>query len=144
MADEKLSNKAYTTSIANVVLWISRLISGTWTDFRINVSDLLNELTTNTQYCIQKTAYAAQTSSFTHAAAEYDKIESLDFLLNSGSCTIKVGTSAGTDDIVPEFTLTGIMTKRIDYPFASAATVYITITGTANIDMNVWYHDNIF
>lgn len=141
MASEKLTNKSFTTTITGGVVWIQLPSGGGYEDHRILVSDLLNELTQNTQYAVQKESYTSQTSSFTHAVSEDDKIVGIDFRLNSGSCNIAVGTTPSGTEIIGTIALSASEDDNfnISKSFQSAATLYITITGTANINCDIWY-----
>jgi hypothetical protein len=144
MASEKLTNKPFETNISGAVIWVQREVAAVWTDYRMNVSDLLAVITSTTQYSIQKTQYLAQSASFTHDANQYDEIDHVNFLVNSGSGTVAIGTTASGTDIMPAITITGTQSFRLDYPFAATQTIYMTLTGSLDIDMNIWYRPNIF
>lgn len=143
MEGEKLGNKDQTTTITSGRIWIQLPSGGGYEDYWITVASLLNEVTTQAANAIQLTQYTAQTASFTHSIGVDQKLWSIDLRLNSGSASVKVGTSVGGSDIIPDYDLSNSEDDnfQIGKSFQSATTLYVTITGTANIDCNIWFND---
>lgn len=144
MASEKLTNKPLTTSIDGTI-WTQRYILGAWVDYRINISDLQSAVNTRTADVMLRTQYTNETASFTHPFSADDKLEALDFRLNSGSCTIAVGTTPAGTEIIPTIALTTGGDDNFNYKksFQSTTTMYITITGTADINIDVWFRSGV-
>lgn len=86
------------------------------------------------------------TASTTFTLPADSKLMASDFVWNSGTLTVKVGTTAGGDEIMRDRTLnsttTSIMNRTVYYTISSDI-IYITITGTGSIDGIFTYYQNL-
>lgn len=153
MADENIRNFDITTSITDGIIYMVRPTggSGAYEDYQIPVSDLLNAVNVNIT-ALQTanpliTQLTSQTTSFTSAVLiDYSRLYDIEILMNSGTLAIKVGTSAAADDVMIEqsFTSGEVSVQTFNMPFASSTTLYFTLTGTGNVDINIIYRLNVF
>ena len=61
---------------------------------------------------------------------------------NTGSADVKLGITATGDEIFTDTTIDGtdsLVAVQTHYPLDTAATLYITVTGTVNFDVNLQY-----
>lgn len=153
MADENLLNKTQTTSHSGMRLYGIRPTGGggSYEDYFIETSDLLNETSTNISEIQsanpQVTSLTAQTTSFTSSVlVDYSRLYDVELRMNSGTLAIKIGTSAAADDIMIEqsFTSGDVSVQVFNKPFSSTTTLYFTLTGTGSVDFNIIYRLNIF
>ena len=78
--------------------------------------------------------FPAVNSNQTLAIAADTYISSVFIRKVSGTPIVKIGLSAGTDEILEDTTITDFLKNDINILYASSATYYITITGgTVNI-----------
>ena len=98
------------------------------TGFDCDASKLLN--------MILNISEQAVTGSFTETIPVGYLLHVMTSVINSGSATVEIGTTLGGDDIL---TSTALATGSIElnYPAESTQTIYVTVTGTINFDVNL-------
>lgn len=148
-ADEKLTDRSYTTTTTGTHIMINIPDAGSptgFTSYRITYAAFL---ATNNAAIATLQAYDAQapvtvkeqgkSGNFTNNLSADTKLESIDIIWVSGTPTVKVGTSAGTGNIISGRTPTsGNPSMNIlDKYWVGATTLYFTISsGTVDIIIN--------
>jgi hypothetical protein len=69
-------------------------------------------------------------SAFSFSVAQYEILEEMAFIYKAGTPTIKVGTTLGGEELIPEFEIDSDSEPfRLDKLFTAAGTVYVSVTG---------------
>jgi hypothetical protein len=138
MAGEKLSIQQETTVTNGTYfytiipgllgLFLSRKIS--WVNLFKPVTDRLVALE-SIQGNFASVKYSNKGTAFTHSLLANSKVESIDFRVISGSPVVKVGTTVGGEEVLPEISLTaGTDSNNLIMTSYEAATIiYFTVTG---------------
>lgn len=134
--------------------WLHEIIPdgiGGWMSKKIRVSTLFNSINSRVtalennlgNYSITK--YTNKSAAFTHVLEADENLTGVDLRFISGSPVIKIGTSAGSDNIMSERTLvTGVDDSTyIGYPVQVDTTLYITVTG-GNASITLTIRNNMF
>lgn len=149
MADQKLSEKNQTATVAGTFIHV--IVpdgSGGWLSRRIAYNDFLSTVTseiTDLQRGIKNVKYPNQSADFNQAFTGL-KLISVDYTQISGNPEVKLGTTAGGDDIHSLKVVNSGTDRNITLgkSFGSGSmTLYFTIAG-GEISINLNYQDNIF
>ena len=155
MADQRLSDKGTTAVISGGYIHIIIPDAGSpsgYTSYRISTTDLhaalqadiddnASDITTLSgqvsalENLLSRSKYSAQVSNFQHSQPGDSTVRRIEFksAAGVGTNTVKVGTSAGADDIMTVVTLSN--DEDTPYIFDSplyasgSRTIYFTITG---------------
>ena len=147
MAGEKVSIQTETTTTNGA--WFYTIIPGTlgifwsrkisWINLFKPVTDRLTALENNQgNYATAK--YTNRSAAFTHTLAANSKLESIDCRAISGSPVVKVGTTVGGEEILPESAVTigTDLNAQIMLSYQNETIIYFTISGRAlNITITV-------
>jgi hypothetical protein len=146
MADEKLSARIETTLISGGFMYIILPDGGGgWGSYKISTANLLaavnssiSSLQTYQNQAVQTVKQKNQSANYSFALGTDVALENIDFVHVSGTVTIKVGTSPGTSDILPEQTFTsGSLRNTVPKYWAASITLYFTISsGTTDVIIN--------
>jgi len=84
----------------------------------------------------------AKTASFTVEAPAGYMLHTVTLVRNTGSAGIELGITATGDEVFTSTTIDGtdaLVTVQTHYALATATTLYFTVTGTVNFDVNLQY-----
>ncbi len=84
----------------------------------------------------------AKTASFTVEAPAGYLLHTVTLVRNTGSADVKLGITATGDEIFTDTTIDGtdsLVAVQTHYALDTAITLYITVTGTVNFDVNLQY-----
>jgi len=97
------------------------------------------------QTMIVNALHVSKTGSFTVEAPSGYLLHTVTLVRNSGSADIKLGIAAEGDEVFTDNTIDGtdtLVAVQCHYPLDSATTLYFTVTGTVNFDVNLQYIKN--
>lgn len=151
-ADKKLSELDPTTTVSGSYMEISIPDgAGGWISKKILhsnvIASLITQITTLQNFQNQSTQtikIKSKSANFTQILGSDVMIESIDLIYVSGSTTVKVGSTSGANDIISGRTITSVKnsTNSLSDYFASATTLYFTLTGGGTIDVIINYREN--
>lgn len=78
----------------------------------------------------------AKSANFTQSILANCRVLSIDFKVTAGTPLIKVGTTSGGEELIFSETLTANAMRPVAEFFASAGTMYFTISG-GTVDVNI-------
>jgi len=84
----------------------------------------------------------AKTASFTVEAPSGYMLHAVTLVRNTGSASIELGTTATGDEVFTATTIDGtdaLVTVQTHYAMSTATTLYFTVTGAVNFDVNLQY-----
>ena len=84
----------------------------------------------------------AKTASFTVEAPAGYMLHAVTLVRNTGSAGIELGITATGDEVFTATTIDGtdsLVTVQTHYAMSTATTLYFTVTGTVNFDVNLQY-----
>jgi len=122
------------------------------TDYYISYSNLfgpvnaaISALQTAVNAGVQTDYETGQSSNFTKVFAAFTKIESIDFRHISASPLVKIGTTPGGDEILPELPVPSgeHLNNYLGKSYESGQTIYISISG-GSVDVAFNYRSNYF
>lgn len=100
--------------------------------------------TSYTDRILQKLKIKNKTADFQSNFTANQRLFAIDFKVNSGSITLKVGTSSGADDIIWEQTITQNTCFDVPNYFENIFTLWFAISGGGNCDINILTLDNYY
>jgi hypothetical protein len=147
---QKLSQRTTTSTISGGYVHIILPDgSGGWDSWKIAVSDLQSALNSalSTVQAFQNASEQKEELTSISAADSFNigansKVTSIDVKHVSGTATFKIGTSAGSDDLYPETTITSDFDEiTLNKCFTADTTIHITVT-SGTIDAAINYKQN--
>ena len=95
-----------------------------------------------------KAVYTGKTANFTHELTVNQSFERIDLKCTAGSVTVKIGTTAGDDDVMTNKSIAAADTKnkiiKLGDSWKAAQTLYISVSGGGTVNVNIWYLPAIF
>jgi len=86
---------------------------------------------------------ASKSSDFQLSLSANTRLLTIDFLINSGTPLITVGTSNGADDIIWSQTISANTCFDVSNYYESGQTLWFGIS-SGNVDINTTYYENYF